>query len=306
MASQIVEITQPGYWLNKIRGFLEVRSEGEQVGRVPLDDIATVMISVPGCSVSTVLLDQLSQRNIPLVICGQNYLPSTWTLPVEGNNRQFQIMRSQIKLSEPRRKRAWQRIVKAKIRNQAEVLEAVGYSGKHLFRLIDKVRSGDPDNCEAQAARAYWQRLFGKDFRRDRYASGLNVALNYCYAVVRACVARGLSGAGLHPSFSLHHKNPQNPMNLVDDLMEPFRPIADYMLWRDRQGNSDDHYEELTPDTKSALAAITNVIVPAGDEASPLSLAAVKICRSFAGYCQGQSNDFITPGLPSPLDMAAI
>lgn len=185
-------------------------------------------------------------------------------------------------------------------------MEAAGQSGKHLIRLINKVRSADPDNCEAQAARGYWPRLFGKHFRRDRYAAGLNVALNYSYAIVRACVARGLSGAGLHPSFSLHHKNPQNPINLVDDLLEPFRPVSDYMLWRDRQGSSDARYDEMTPETKSALAAITNVIVPVGVEASPLSLATVKTCRSFAGYCPGQSNDFLTPGLPSPLDLAAI
>ena len=100
-------------------------------------------------------------------------------------------------------------------------MEAAGQSGKHLIRLSNQVRSADPDNCEAQAARGYWPRLFGKHFRRDRYAAGLNVALNYSYAIVRACVARGLSGAGLHPSFSLHHKNPQNPINLVDDLLEP-------------------------------------------------------------------------------------
>ena len=306
MAGQIVEITQPGYWLNKTRGFLEVRHQGEQVGRVPLDDIDTVIISVPGCSISTILLDQLSERNIPLVICGKNYLPGSWLLPMSGNGRQFQTMMAQTRLSEPRRKRAWQHIVKAKIRNQSEVLEAAGHSGKHLIRLANKVRSGDPDNCEAQAARAYWQCLFGKDFRRDRHASGLNVALNYCYAVVRACVARGLCGAGLHPSFSLHHRNPQNPMNLVDDLMEPFRPIADYMIWLNKQGNLDQSYDEMTPDTKSALAAITNVVVPIGDEASPLSLTTVKMCRSFAGYCLGQSNSFITPDLPSPLDMAVI
>jgi len=168
------------------------------------------------------------------------------------------------------------------------------------------VRSGDPDNCEAQAARAYWQRLFGRDFRRDRSAAGINIALNYCYAIVRACVARGISGAGLHPSFSLHHKNPQNALNLVDDLMEPFRPIADYMLWHGRQKDSDSSYNEMTPQAKIALAAVTNLVVPVEREASPLSLAAVKVCRSFAAYCQGQSDDFLTPGVPSPLDMAAL
>ena len=299
MTGQIVEITQPGYWLHKTRGFLEVLDRHEQVGRVPLDDIAAVIVSVPGCSVSTVLLDELSRNNIPLVICGANYLPSSWTLPVTGHNRQFQIMRAQIALSEPRRKRAWQYIVKAKIKNQAEALSQAGHGNQQLLRVMNKVRSGDPDNCEAQAARLYWQRLFGANFRRDPKATGLNAALNYCYAVVRACVARGVCGAGLHPSFSLHHKNPQNPFNLVDDLMEPFRPVADYMLWRETNtGKAEEDYAELTPAIKTSLAAVTNIVLPIGESTSPLSLAAVKMCRSFAEYCIGHEADFHTPCMP--------
>ena len=159
MVGQIVEITDPGHWLNKHRGFLQVRQESETLGQVPLDDIAAIIISVPGCSVSTNLLDHLAQRNVPIVMCGQNYLPSTWTLPVQGHNRQFQTMRAQAMLSEPKRKRAWQTIVKAKITNQADVLARAGKPDARLRRLADKVRSGDPENCEAQAARAYWQRI---------------------------------------------------------------------------------------------------------------------------------------------------
>ena len=269
MAGQIVEITQPGYWLHKVRGFLEVRNDGEKIGQVPLDDIAAVIISVPGCSVSSVLIDQLSQRNIPFVICGKNYLPSSIIFPLNGYGRQFHVMRAQTKMSEPRRKRVWQKIVRAKIRNQAVILERAGKNHKLLLRLSDKVRSGDPDNCEAQAARQYWQQLFGSKFRRNRNAAGVNAALNYIYAVVRACVARGVSSAGLHPSFSLHHKNPQNPLNLVDDLMEPYRPIADYLLLQ-RGGTIG---EELTPETKGKLAAITTLTIPLDQESPPLSLA---------------------------------
>jgi len=301
MVGQIVEITTPGHWLNKARGFLEVHKEGEKIGQVPLDDIAVIIIAVQGCSLSTNLLDQLAQRNIPIVICGQNYLPTSWTLPVQGHNRQFQIMQAQINLSEPKRKRAWQHIVKAKIRNQAEVLARIGQSNSQLLRLADKVRSGDPDNCEAQAARVYWQRLFGNDFRRDRNAPGLNAALNYTYAIMRACVARGISGAGLHPSFSLHHKNPQNPLNLVDDVLEPFRPIADIMLKTKYKTIG-----ELDVETKSALASITTLAVPLDDETSPLSLAAVKVSRSLANFCLGEAESCLHPALPDPLALSTL
>lgn len=303
MTGQVIEVTQPGHWLKKSRGFLQVSSkDGENLGQIPLDDIGVVIISIPGCSISTVLMDYLCRRNIPLVICGENYLPVSFTLPVQGHSRQFQTMQSQINMSEPRRKRAWKHIVQAKIKNQAEVLSSANKENKQLLRLVKKVRSGDPDNCEAQAARAYWQRLFGSDFRRDRNKTGLNSALNYIYAIVRACVARGISGAGLHPSFSIRHKNAQNPLNLVEDLFEPFRPVADYVLWHYKMEN----VGELTPEVKSRLAKVTMLTVPLENETSPLSYASVKTCRSFANYCLRETDSLILPVLPSPLDLSVL
>lgn len=297
MVGQIVEITDPGHWLKKSRGFLQVHKHGEQIGQVPLDDIGAVLISVPGSAISTELLDQLAQRNIPLVTCGKNYLPSTWTIPVQGAVRQFGVMQAQAKLSQPRRKRIWQQFVRAKINNQAEVLDRVGVANQDLVLMARRVRSGDPDNLEAQAARAYWQRLFGPEFRRDRTASGLNSALNYGYTVLRACVARGVVGAGLHPSFSVHHRNPQNPMNLVDDLLEPFRPITDLVVWQ----ASDTYSDELTSEGKAKLASIPTLSLPMTEGLSPVSLVAVRVCRAFSHYCQGEPMDDVLPPLPKPL-----
>lgn len=297
MVGQVVEITDPGYWLKKSRGFLQVHQHGERIGQVPLDDIGAVLISVPGCAVSSELLDQLAQRNIPMVVCGKNYLPSTWTLPVQGAVRQFGVMQAQTKLSQPRRKRIWQRIVRTKINNQAELLERAGQAHRDLLQMAGKVRSGDPDNLEAQAARAYWPRLFGKEFRRDRRASGLNAALNYGYTVLRACVARGVVGAGLHPSFSVHHRNPQNPLNLVDDLLEPFRPIVDFVVWK----TSDAYSGELTAEGKARLASLPTLPLPMAEGFSSLSLVAVRMCRAFSRYCQGESMEEVLPPLPTPL-----
>ena len=302
MPEQIVEITTPGLHLAKSRGFLQVKDKDNLLGQVSLDDVLAVIVGVQGCSISTVLMDQLSQHNIILVVCGKNFLPSSFILPVAGHGRQFQVMRTQTKLSEPRRKRAWQKIVRAKIRNQADVLTHVGKHNNRLLRLADLVKSGDPENCEAQAARIYWQQLFGNDFRRDHEAMGLNSALNYIYAVIRACVARGVSAAGLHPSFSLCHKNPQNPLNLVDDLVEPFRPIADYRVWQ----SDARRLHDLSAEIKASLSAITTLPIPLKDETSPLSLATVKVCRSFAGYCLGEEDDVLLPTLPTHPDASVL
>ena len=303
MSGQIIEITQPGYWLKKSRGFLQVSSkDGNILGQIPLDDIGVVIISVPGCSISTVLIDYLCRSNIPLVICGENYLPTSFTLPVRGHSRQFQIMKAQNGMSDPRRKQAWKKIVQSKINNQSEVLSRAGKENNQLLRLAKRVRSGDPDNCEAQAARVYWQCLFGPDFRRDQRQLGLNAALNYIYAVIRACVARGISGAGLHPSFSLRHKNAQNPLNLVEDMLEPFRPIADYVLWYCKM----EDVGELTTEVRTKLAGVTMLAVPLEDESSPLSHATVRVARSFARYCLREDDSIVLPRVPSPLEVSVL
>ena len=133
-------------------------------------------------------------------------------------------------MSLPLRKRLWQQLVQAKIGAQAAVLRERTGSAAPLDAMTAKVRSGDPDNTEAQAARAYWPRLFGPEFRRDRTAEGANALLNYGYAVLRAAVARAVCGAGLHPSVGLHHHNRYDALCLASDLMEPMRPLVDRIV----------------------------------------------------------------------------
>ena len=129
----------------------------------------------------------------------------------------------------------------------------------------------------------------------------MNVCLNYIYTVIRACIARGISSAGLHPTFSVHHKNPHNEFNLADDLVEPFRPLADYVVW-----NNIKKIDTLTSEVKAKLASIVNLQIPIGDEFSPLSLAAAKTCRSYASYCLNESSSLSLPALPSPIEIAAL
>ena len=274
--------------------------EMKKKDKIPLDDILSVLISVPGCSVSTVVIDELCKRNIPLVISGSNFLPSSMVLPVSGYGRQFHVMCAQSTISKPRRKKAWQKIIKAKILNQANALLYFGNRNKRLEKLSIKVKSGDSDNYEAQAAKIYWREMFGSHFRRDQDAPGINAALNYSYAVLRGCVARGLCGAGLHPTFSVHHKGPQNPLNLADDFIEPFRPFADMRI-KEMMMTEFETIDELTPAVKTKLAAITNMLVLLEKEHSPVSLACVKTARSFASYVMKETDHFSLPEIPKNL-----
>jgi CRISPR-associated protein Cas1 len=123
----------------------------------------------------------------------------------------------------------WGQIVRSKIHRQSEVIQKIGKTGVHLQRIANKVLDGDPSNCEAEAAKTYWRDLFGDGFRRHS-DDVINARLNYGYAILRATVARYVCAHGLSPSLGIHHRNATNPMCLVDDLMEPFRPLIDWKV----------------------------------------------------------------------------
>src|SRR5690606_37913234 len=119
-------------------------------------------------------------------------------LPLAGNSLQTERFRRQLDLSRPKQKRLWQQLVRSKIARQADLLSERTGSDAGVSALISQVRSGDPSNVEARAARKYWTALFGSDFRRDRDVAGHNAMLNYGYAVLRAGTARAIAAAGLH------------------------------------------------------------------------------------------------------------
>ena len=201
-------------------------------------------------------------------------------------------MNNQISASEPLKKGLWQLIVRRKIVNQATILDS--YAGnekviKDLLVLSRRVRSGDPENMEAQAARIYWRALMGNAFRRDRYASGANAALNYGYTVLRAATARAICGAGLHPSLGIHHRSAVNAFALVDDLMEPFRPLVDSLvrkIYRGTLHGQGNEYEienepDLNPENKRELAKVLQLDLMTESGMSPLANCLVRTAQSF-------------------------
>jgi CRISPR-associated protein Cas1 len=224
---RVIEITEDGRHLAKDRGFMVVQAGREEVGRVPLDDIAAVIATARGTSLSTPLIAALAERGTPLVLCGENFAPTALVFPLAGHHAQQRRMEAQIDRTRPMAKRLWAQCVIAKLRAQAAALAEAGQSPAALLRMAAAVRSGDPDNLEAQGARRYWPLMLGEDFRRDIALPGANGLLNYGYAVLRAGIARGICAAGLHPGLGIFHRHPHNPMPLADDLMEPFRPLVD-------------------------------------------------------------------------------
>lgn len=276
---RIVDIGTEGMHLSAHRGFLIVAKDREEVGRVALDDVHAVILHAHGCTWSGHLVAALAERGRPIVFCGTNHSPVAVTLPIEGHHAQGARIRAQWAAGKPLHKQLWRRIVSAKIGMQGTLLAARDAPGAAAFALIARrVRSGDPDNLEAQAARRYWPALMGPDFRRDRAAEGANALLNYGYAVMRATVARAIVAAGLHPTIGIFHANRGNAFALADDLVEPFRPLVDALV----VSMLGQGVEALDPELKRRFARLIAFDVRIGEEASPVSVAAQRLAQSLA------------------------
>lgn len=282
MLGRIVEVADDHRHLCVHRGFMVIKESGgiqAELGHVPLDDILAVIANAHGMSYTNNLLVALAERGAPFVLCGANHNTAGMLWPIEGNFEQSRRMDSQLAASLPQRKRLWSDVVRRKLAFQAAVLARLNLPDIPVRALIKKVKSGDPDNVEAQGAKRYWTLLFGGQFRRDQTASDVNALLNYGYTVLRATTARAVIAAGLHPGLGLHHQHANNAMRLVDDLMEPFRPVVDLHVWQLwQQGQT-----TLTPDIKRTLAhAMYADLKTCDGDISPLCVCAQELATSLA------------------------
>lgn len=286
MITGLVEIAEDGRYLSVKRGFLAVSQDGVEIGRVPLDDIAVLILTARHLSLSRSVIDELMQRKAVIVTCGPAFVPSGVTWPVAAHHAAAGILHTQIHASKPLKKRLWQQLVTAKIAAQRSILLWHGGDQtvvRDLAILGRQVKSGDPDNREAQAARLYWPALMGGTFRRSRGGGGANSALNYGYTVLRSAVIRALCGAGLNPTLGLHHGTAVNSFALADDVMEPFRPAVDHIA-RDLGSAVDDG---LDPDSKRRLAGVLDMHMTTNKGASPLHQALAETSQSLAQCLAG-------------------
>ncbi len=294
MIGRVIEVASEGCRLARSRGFMTVTRDGEEEERVPLDDVGVLLCSGRGLTYSNSLMVELARRGAAVVLCGNDYLPAAWLWPVEGHHVQAMRMRCQLEASLPLRKRLWQSVVRAKVTQQIKTLEMLGLPGDRLEPLARRVRSGDPDNVEAQAARIYWPMLFGADFRRNRFGGGGNSFLNYGYTVLRASVARAVVSAGLHPSIGIHHSNRSNAMCLVDDLVEPFRPTMDYTV----VGLASEGHDDLTTGAKRALAGALTMDMATDRGTTPLQTCIARAAQSLAHSFETGSPALVFPEGP--------
>ena len=299
MVGRIVEISDNGRHISLFRGFLIVQDktfEWKEIGRVPLDDILAVIAHAHGLTYTNNLLVELAKRNIPFVLTSDEHEVVGMIWPVDGHHQQAKRFDAQIAMGLPKKKSLWADVVRLKIKMQIWALSQFDIESKHLGRLLLMVKNGDPENVEGQAARIYWKLLFGEKFVRDRQLFGINTLLNYGYTVFRSSMARAVIAAGLHPSIGLHHSNDFNAMRLVDDLLEPFRPIIDVIV---KRIVLDVQYENSLIDVGSSNKRLLvqglfqDAVVD--DETLPVMVAMQKLALSLARVALKEQNKLTLP-----------
>lgn len=254
----------------------------------PVEDVGVVVLVNPQITITAGALGALLERGCAVVTCDRRRMPTGLLLPLYGNTTQNERFRYQIDASLPLRKQLWQQTVQAKISNQAAALAAcAGAETKCMRAWASDVRSGDPAGLEARAAAYYWK-LFFPDipgFTRDREGMPPNHLLNYGYAILRAVVARGLVGSGLLPTLGIHHHNRYNAYCLADDIMEPYRPFVDSLVFQICKEQGAD--VPLDRNVKATLLTVPTLDVTIGGRRSPLMVAVgqttASLYKCFAG-----------------------
>ena len=261
----------------------------------PIEDIGFVVIDNPMISLTIPLLNELTANNVAVIFCDKKQMPQSVLLPLEGNTTLQENHKYQLEASAPLKKQLWKQLIEAKIKNQATLLERIGKDGSLLKPYYCNVKSGDTDNREGAAARIYWTELFEHGFKREREGDIPNHFLNYGYTILRAAVARALVGSGLYPAFGVFHRNRYNAFPLADDIMEPYRPFVDeivYSICHNGDG------VELDKQTKAQLLRVLFADVRIGKMTRPLQIALSVTTASLVKVFKGEAQKLTLPQLP--------
>lgn len=314
MIKRTIEISQrPVHLTVKDQQLLIQDREGDRaiLSSAPCEDIGILLVEHCGTTYTHAALTALLSHDAAVVFCGRDHLPAGLLLPIGEHTQVVWRLQSQLAASKPLKKRLWRQIVQAKIRAQAANLLDGSLVRSRLLGMARRVRSGDPDNLEAQAARAYWAAwrdtlsITDDDgtkscgtgvspvasFRRDPDGPAPNNLLNYGYAVMRAAVARAIVSAGLLPTLGIKHVSRSNAFCLADDLVEPLRPMVDARV-RElvRAGET-----ELDPPTKRGLLELLTTEVTTGDQSGPLMVALHAMIASFVRCLEGEGERLEIP-----------
>jgi CRISP-associated protein Cas1 len=277
---------------------VELFSEtGTTYHSLPVDDLGIIILDHPQITISSGVIQALQANNTVIITCDHKHMPQSLTFPLEGHSIQQERYDYQLAASEPLKKNLWMQTIVQKLKNQAAVLDSFLLESNYLVPLYKNVKSGDSDNCEATAAAYYWKTLFAHipDFTRKPEGIPPNNLLNYGYAILRATMARSIVAAGLLPTLGIFHRNRYNAFCLADDLMEPYRPYVDEIVYKFITEFG--LIEDLQAEHKRILLGIPAIDVVIEGERSPLMIATQRTANSLYKCYEGNLRKLIYPEL---------
>ena len=257
----------------------------------PIEDIGCVVLENQMISITLPLLNELVKNNVAVILCDNKMMPTSMLQNLDANTTQAEILNFQLAVTDPMKKQVWKQIIESKIKNQAAVLALAGKNKDILKPYYNNVKSGDSDNREGLAAKIYWNSLLGNSFKREREGCSPNSLLNYGYSILRAAVARALLGSGLLPNLGIFHKSRYNAFPLADDVMEPYRPFVDEIVYRLYENG----ITELNKESKSEIMRVLNCDVNIGKVKRPLQIALTMTTASLVKYYTGEIKKLSLP-----------
>lgn len=261
---------------------------------IPIEDLGFIVLEDPQITITNGLLTKLVQNKTAVITCDKQHLPCSFLQPLVGHSEQTERIRYQLNASAPLKKNLWQQTVTNKIENQASHLSKLGKNALKLKRWASQVKSGDSENHEAIAAAHYFQNIFDiEGFSRNQKGIPPNNLLNYGYAILRAVAARAIVGSGMLPTVGIFHSNKYNAFCLADDVMEPYRPFVDSLIFEIVCSGED--FEELNTDLKSILLSIPAMDVKIDGKKSPLMVAMSRTTNSLYECFLGTSRKILYP-----------
>ena len=205
---------------------------------IHLSEVDILLLETTDIVLSTMLIKRLVDENILVIFCDDKRLPAAMLMPYYARHDSSLQLSNQITWSEDVKAEVWTTIIAQKILNQAMYLGDCGFFEKSqsVIDLYNGLELFDPSNREGHAARIYFNTLFGNDFSREQ-DNDINAALDYGYTLILSMFAREVVVCGCMTQFGLKHANQFNQFNLASDVMEPFRPIIDRIVYENRNND---------------------------------------------------------------------
>ncbi len=261
---------------------------------VPIEDIGYVVLEHPQITITTGLLQKLTENKTAVITCDKQHLPSGFLQALVGHSEQTERLRHQLNASSKLKAKLWEQTVIAKIDNQANHFLARGKNALRLKRYVKDLKTHGFLNQEALAAAYYFQHLFDtENFSRNNKGMPPNNLLNYGYAILRAVAARALVSSGLLPSLGIFHSNKYNAFCLADDIMEPYRPFVDALVYD--MVETGGQLEDLTTNLKAQLLLIPSIDVLIDGKRSPLMNAMSRTTNSLYECFEGSKRKILYP-----------